>query len=180
MPITQILNFDQELMKLINTGMSNPFFDQLMIFITHLGSPYFWLLVGLTLLIKKKVSAIGIAIGLAVNAVASLGIKALFMRSRPGDVLEGIKTLVVETDSSFPSAHTSTAFLGAVVLSYYYPKGKPFFYGLAALIAVSRIYVGVHFPLDVIVGAVLGLLVGKWVLTLPLTKYSKKYGFTRK
>jgi undecaprenyl-diphosphatase len=59
---------------------------------------------------------------------------------------------------SFPSGHTATACAGAAVLSYLYPRGMPFFVLLAAAIAYSRLYVGVHFPLDVLGGAVIGLV----------------------
>jgi len=104
-------------------------------------------------------------------------VKNLVERGRPETMLEGINTLLWEGDFSFPSGHTSTAFVGAVIMGHYFPKYKPLFYVLAGLVALSRVYVGVHYPLDVIVGGAIGALVGKAVLQLPITKNIKKYGF---
>src|SRR5204862_3497955 len=58
---------------------------------------------------------------------------------------------------SFPSGHAATAAAAATMLSALYPRGTPFFVVLAAAIAYSRLYVGVHFPLDVVGGAVIGV-----------------------
>jgi membrane-associated phospholipid phosphatase len=58
---------------------------------------------------------------------------------------------------SFPSGHTATAFAGATMLSFFVPRAAPAFYVLAAAIAYSRLYVGVHFPLDVVGGVVIGV-----------------------
>ena len=57
---------------------------------------------------------------------------------------------------SFPSGHTATAFAGATVLARLLPRGAPAFYLLALAVAYSRLYVGVHFPLDLVGGAVVG------------------------
>ena len=62
--------------------------------------------------------------------------------------------------SSFPSGHASTSFACATVLGSFAPRLRVPLYVLAALIALSRTYVGVHFPLDVLAGAAWGLLVG--------------------
>ena len=68
--------------------------------------------------------------------------------------------------SSFPSGHTATSFACATVLSFFVPRAAPFFYLLALAIGFSRIYVGVHWPLDVLGGIVLGLAVGLAVTAL--------------
>ena len=65
---------------------------------------------------------------------------------------------------AFPSGHTATSVACAVVLASFTPRLRVPLYGLAALIAFSRLYNGDHFPLDVLAGAVLGLLVGAVVL----------------
>ena len=67
---------------------------------------------------------------------------------------------LVDNFRSLPSGHTSTAFLSAVILSKFYKKYIVVFFVIAASIGFSRVYIGVHYPLDVIVGAITGSLVG--------------------
>lgn len=74
--------------------------------------------------------------------------------------------VAVPGGSSFPSGHTSTSFACATVLSFFVPRAAPAFYLLAVAIGFSRIYVGVHWPLDVLGGVVLGLAVGLAVTAL--------------
>jgi membrane-associated phospholipid phosphatase len=65
--------------------------------------------------------------------------------------------LAIPKSHSFPSGHTATAFAGATALSFFFPRAAPAFFVLAAAIAYSRLYVGVHFPLDVLGGAAIGV-----------------------
>jgi undecaprenyl-diphosphatase len=88
--------------------------------------------------------------------------KLLIHRSRPH-----VPTLVAEPHShSFPSGHAASSFACAVVLAAFVPRWRVVFYVLAALIAFSRAYVGVHYPLDVLAGAGWGLLLGLIVVDL--------------
>jgi undecaprenyl-diphosphatase len=82
-------------------------------------------------------------------------------------VLDPKPLLDVPTTSSFPSGHAATSFACAYVLARAAPRFAILFYVLAALIAFSRSYVGVHYPLDVIAGALIGLGVARalrWLL----------------
>jgi undecaprenyl-diphosphatase len=90
---------------------------------------------------------------------SAMGLKALFDRPRPPLRYAEPKALVhVPHDASFPSGHAATSFAAATMLSFAFPRFAPFLYVLAAAVAFSRVYVGVHYPLDVLGGALLGAL----------------------
>ena len=97
----------------------------------------------------------------------SLGLRQWIGRDRPPEVYPEPKPLVhVPHTGSFPSGHATTAFACAAVLAWASPRLALPAFVLAAGIAWSRVYVGVHWPLDVLGGAALGLLIATALLTL--------------
>lgn len=79
-------------------------------------------------------------------------------RNRPQAALENFRSIITPSDKfSFPSGHTSAAFMMATLLSYYLPALMPLLYCWAALVGFSRVVLGVHFPTDTLVGAILGI-----------------------
>src|SRR5262249_55513672 len=99
--------------------------------------------------------------------LSALGLRRAIGRPRPWRVYPEPRPLGhVPRDPSFPSGHTTIAFAAATVLTYYRPRWAPAFFLLAVAIGYSRVYVGVHYPLDVLGGALLGLLVGGIVIAL--------------
>jgi len=89
----------------------------------------------------------------------SFGVKDLAERPRPFVAHPQIHPLYVVHSSSFPAGHAATAFAGATLLTYVAPRLWPLFATLAVAVGFSRIYVGVHYPTDVLAGAAIGLAV---------------------
>lgn len=146
----------------IQEHVRNDFLTPIVTFITHLGDAgIIWIVLAVLLLLFVKTRRTGIvmAISLVINAIATnVVLKNLLARTRPYEVVEELQSVIdKQIDFSFPSGHTACAFAGAVVIYKYCPKK----YGIAAmvlavLIALSRLYVGVHFPTDVLGGALVG------------------------
>jgi len=107
---------------------------------------------------------------LAADGIADLlarALKGVVDVERPAFRYAEPKALVhVPRDHSFPSGHAATSFACATVLAWAFPRLAVPLYLLAAAIAFSRVYVGVHYPLDVLAGAALGVLVATALLRL--------------
>ena len=106
---------------------------------------------------------------LLASAIANTIIKPAVDRKRPFDVLSGDVIGGRPDDASFPSGHSANAFAGAATLVRFAPDGAIGWWALAVAIAFSRVYLGVHFPLDVIGGALVGLA-SAW-LAVRLTRF---------
>jgi membrane-associated phospholipid phosphatase len=100
-----------------------------------------------------------------VNAGAYVGLKHLFNRFRPfveqNAILRvsPVTILKLQEDGAFPSGHACNAFMIAALFTERVRRKRITFYGLASLIALSRIYLGVHYPIDVVIRSCLGLTV---------------------
>jgi undecaprenyl-diphosphatase len=103
------------------------------------------------------IAALSVGIGSLVVAL----LKESIDRARPEYADPTIDAAVATPGSpSFPSGHTATAFAGAAVVGAFYPRLRWPLYALAGLVGLSRIYLGVHFALDVAAGAILGVAIG--------------------
>jgi undecaprenyl-diphosphatase len=107
---------------------------------------------------------LGLAVGVGVTTLAADGagflVKDVVSRPRPFVAHPEIHPLYVVHSSSFPAGHAATAFAGAAVLAYVARPAAPVLFSAAALIGFSRVYVGDHYPTDVLAGAALGVVVG--------------------
>jgi undecaprenyl-diphosphatase len=115
-----------------------------------------WIAIALVLALVWRRVAPFVLVLIAVAAADGIAgiLKALVGEKRPH---ETDPLVAVPHSHSFPSGHTATSFAAATVLSVLLPRASPFFVVLAAAIAYSRLYVSVHYPLDVVGGAVIGI-----------------------
>jgi undecaprenyl-diphosphatase len=114
---------------------------------------------------RRIVPAAVVVITIVSSQILSNGLKALTDRRRPSLTYDDVHPLIaLPASSSMPSGHAWIAFACATVLSAILPRRRAWLFGLATLIAVSRVYLGVHYPSDVLVGAAGGVATGLLVL----------------
>lgn len=175
-----ILKFDTGLFLTINGALTSPFLDALMPFITEKSNFIVVILAVVAVMVargrKKDLrTLILLIVVVLISDLLSTTFKNIFLRVRPCHAIEGVRLLVGCGGSySFPSGHATNIFAAMVFLSARYRRLLPFFLVVAASVAYSRVYVGVHYPIDVAAGAVLGTVVAlifaeadrKWVTAI--------------
>jgi undecaprenyl-diphosphatase len=124
---------------------------------------------------RRPTILLAVLAGVAIAELSSFGLRDLVGRPRPFRRYALPHPLGhTPRDWSFPSGHATMAFASAAILSYYRPRFAPLFFLLAVAIGFSRVYVGVHYPLDVLGGALLGLLIGGLVIVLLRLEASRR------
>ena len=135
--------------------------DDVFVGLSRVGSQgSIWILIAVLAAIYWRRPAIFLYVTLAdlIAGVSSALLRHAIGRERPPLRFPEPHPLVhVPGNPSFPSGHAATSFACAATLAWLTPLSPVALYALAALIAFSRVYVGVHYPLDVIGGAALGL-----------------------
>jgi undecaprenyl-diphosphatase len=145
----------------------NPAMDRLFYTASELGDfSLIWHLLGTARGVAtrggtREATRLALALG-AESALVNGVVKSAFRRERPIHDADQPHQLRQPLTSSFPSGHASAAFLAATLLSER-SKVKPLWYGLAAIVATSRIHVRIHHASDVVVGAGIGLALGRLV-----------------
>ncbi|MFA5256122.1 MAG: phosphatase PAP2 family protein [Candidatus Omnitrophota bacterium] len=151
----------------INHGFNNPLFDLIMPVISKIcgGPVLFAVSVALLFSRRKDLRILGLIMlaGFTVSFYLVSALKAFIARPRPFLALTDVYLLAKEKSMSFPSSHATSSFMAATILTAYFKKYAVIFYSFAAAVAFSRVYIGVHYPSDVLAGALLGIAIG-WIL----------------
>ena len=159
------MNIELSILDWIQT-LHTPFLDKIMVFITRLGDAgIIWIVLSIVLLLLPKTRKSGVVMvaALVVDVLlCNIVLKNLVARTRPYDVNTGVHLLVAKLhDYSFPSGHTAASFASVTAL---YLAGEKklwkFALVLACLIAISRLYLYVHYPTDVLRGILFGVISG--------------------
>ena len=175
--LQSVQNLDGEILLQIQQHLRTDMLTPLMKFVTFLGNGgWFWILCAVVLLAIPKTRKTGYAAVLSLIfgvIVTNLLLKNIVARPRPFAEIEALIPLIAKpTDFSFPSGHTTASFAVALVMLRMLPKkiGIPAVV-LAALVAFSRLYLGVHYPTDVLVGFVVALVgssLAVWIVRMKL------------
>ena len=173
MVVEFLYSIDETVFLILNRGVANPVFDFIMPIITEEHNQMIPIVVawlGLVIFGGKKgrITALLVVVLITLsNFLSSEVIKPLVGRVRPCFVVDGVRLLIEQSRSpSFPSSHAANNAAWAALFSVKYSRLKWVFIFIAGMIAYSRIYIGVHYPSDMIAGAVLGVGCAFFVLFL--------------
>ncbi len=174
-------SIDVRIFYFLNRDIANPVTDKFFTFITLLNHWVIAYVILLGILWFKggnlgKLSVLGILLTILVSdQLSSNLLKNFFQRARPCNALENVRMLVPCLSSySMPSSHAVNNFAAAAFFSGLYPRYKVVLYSTATLIALSRPIVGVHYPSDILIGALIGWSVG-YVFYLIVQKIYERY-----
>lgn len=174
-----ITNIDFCILNWIHEHFSCSFLNFLMPKITFLGNGgLIWITAAIIMLFFKKYRKTGIMIGTGLSTGVIIGnilLKNLIARERPCWLNETLQMLIaIPQDYSFPSGHTLSSFVAATIIMYSDRRIGIAAYVLAAMIAFSRLYLYVHFPTDVLAGALLGIALG-WIICKAFNIVSQRH-----
>ena len=130
--------------------------------VSHTGNGYYYPLVPLIIYFFAPDKALDFLfaaiIAFLFELPAHLVIKNLVKRDRPCEVLANVNRRIIPSDQfSFPSGHTAAAFAMATLIGFHFPMLAPPVMAWALMVGLSRIYLGVHYPTDILAGALIGM-----------------------
>lgn len=174
--LDKVLSLDQSLMLWINLKISNSFFDRFFPGITDLHKANAFKYGFLPLLFifflykfgnKSLIFFGGLILSLGLSDWLGSQLKHLFVRPRPFESFHEVIQRSAAGGFSFPSNHASNMFCMAMFFSMFFPNTRKYVFTFAFLVAFSRVYNGVHYPIDIFAGALLGICVGgavAWIM----------------
>jgi undecaprenyl-diphosphatase len=182
--VNYFLSIDVQLTNLLNNFLPhNLFFDIFFsIFSLSVSSlPIWFVIVTLLYIVERKINkkfVFNLLIALAISSIIVFGLKLFIGRPRPEVSYPSLITQNIinnhmrcDTDGSFPSGHATIAFTCATSLAIFDKKRKWFYYLIAVLISLSRIYLDCHYLLDVIGGGLIGYFIGIFCLRLKKIRF---------
>jgi undecaprenyl-diphosphatase len=178
-----LYSFDLAIFYFINHSLSTGFLDKFFSIITDVNNWYiaYIILAGIAFFkgrARGKILVVGLILLIIVTDQTGFRIlKELFERVRPCNALTDVITpLGCAGGYSFPSNHALNNFAAATFISRLFPNYKWIVFIVALMIAISRIYLGVHYPSDILAGALIGVIFGYLfsLAALPLVKYFQK------
>lgn len=174
-----LLFLDHQVFLFINHLPHWWFTDWFALFLSGVGSAgIIWICIGLYFFLREEKKDhrffIPIVFSLVSCSLLVEGmLKFFFHRLRPNS-MDGAYIVGSATWFSFPSSHAAISWAMAVIFSHYEPRARTLWYALALFISLSRVYLGVHYPLDILVGSVIGWGIGSLALQLHLYSHKKK------
>ncbi len=166
-----LLAMDRALFTFINGAVHPAWLDRTMVVLTDVGiARPILVVVALALVVLGRRRGLVILLGAVATITLSDQLSAHVIkpwvgRERPCSALEHVMLLVKCTGTgSFPSSHAANTFAGALYFSRFAPQLALPLFALAFLVSISRVYVGVHYPLDLLAGALLGMACASAVL----------------
>ena len=166
------MSWDSQLVAFSNQGWAHPFLDGLMIAVTVGAMPLGAIMPLLLALAGKRREGVALLATFIVSTLLAVGIQFLVMRPRPA----GIRAVQLALAfPSFPSGHAAAAFAGAMLISLVWRRAGLLALPGAVLVSFSRLYFGLHYPSDLLGGAVLGVSVatavyGCWYRPADITR----------
>jgi undecaprenyl-diphosphatase len=157
-----MMNWELRWMRWADGWWSSSILDHALPWLTYLGSHFAVILFIILswILIKQKRVLRSLVVLYAIQSAVIYSLKFLVQRQRPLFLLETASKLSKGPgeiiDPSFPSAHAVFSFMMATLLALWFPRYRIIFFIIAGFIGWTRIYLGLHYPTDVIIGALLG------------------------
>ena len=168
---------DNLMLDFIYHNMRFGILDIIMPFISVLGNfGFIWIVTAIVFICKRRFRIVGITVLVALllcGLIGNLGLKPLFARSRPYDVIPEIVLLIPRpSDYSFPSGHTMSSFAAATVIFWHYKRFGFLALLFGVLMAISRLYLCVHYITDIFGGVIFGI--GFGILSIFLIRAAHK------